>query len=100
VTPKSQALVDKTNREREGQRLMQRYIAAENEDAPGVRAAIEQFLHEHMSDIYTPDQQREVMHLMDDQRLEQNPESARTGPRRMSDTVEEEEQASRPTQRP
>lgn len=92
VTPKSQASVDKTNREREGQRLMQRYIAAEEHEAPGVRSEIEQFLHEHMSDLYTPDQQREVMHLMDDQRLEQNPDAVNNGPRRMSDTVEEEEQ--------
>jgi Large polyvalent protein associated domain 39 len=76
--------------QRDASRLMDRYIHAENEDAPGVHAEIEQFLHEHMGDEYTPDQIKDVLQLLHEQRVEQNPNAARIGPRKMSDTLEDE----------
>lgn len=76
--------------QREAARLMDRYTHAENEDAPGVHSEIEQFLHEHMGDQYTPDEIKDVLQLLHEQRLEQNPAAARGGPRKMSDTIENE----------
>lgn len=75
--------------QRDASRLMDRYIHAEETDVPGVRTEIEQFLHEHMSDQYTPDEIKSVLQLLHEQRVEQNPEAAR-GPRKMSDTLEDE----------
>jgi len=76
--------------QRDAARLMDRYIHAENEDAPGVHSEIEQFLHEHMGDQYTPDEIKDVLQLLHEQRMEQNPDAARIGPRKMSDTLESE----------
>jgi hypothetical protein len=75
--------------QRDASRLMDRYIHAEETDVPAVRTEIEQFLHEHMGDQYTPDQIKDVLQLLHEQRVEQNPEAAR-GPRKMSDTLEDE----------
>lgn len=75
--------------QRDAARLMDRYIHVEEADEPAVRTEIEQFLHEHMGDQYTPDQIKDVLQLLHDQRVEQNPEAAR-GPRKMSDTLESE----------
>jgi hypothetical protein len=65
-------------RKRKAERLMSEYIGADEEDAPAVRAKIEQFVHEEMSDTYTPDEQRQVLHMLDDQRREMNPNAGKT----------------------
>jgi hypothetical protein len=87
VAPEKTSEVDK---QRGAQRLMSRYISADEADLPQVRTDVEQFLHEHMGDEYSPDQIKDVLNMLHEQRLEQNPEAVRHGPRNMSDTVEEE----------
>jgi hypothetical protein len=86
---KAEGKPDKVQTQRQASRLMDRYIHAEETDVPAVRTEIEQFLHEHMSDQYTPDEIKSVLQLLHEQRIEQNPEAAR-GPRKMSDTLEDE----------
>ena len=85
--------VTKTKAEidREGERLTDRYIHAEEEDLPSARSDVEAYLKEHYADVYTPDQTRELLHLLQERRLDENPHAEQTGPRKMSDTVEEEE---------
>jgi hypothetical protein len=87
TAPKSKAEI-----EREGQRLTERYINAEEEDLPNAHKAVEDYLKEHFADQYTPDQTRDILHLLQERRLEENPDAVNNGPRRMSDTIEDEEQ--------
>ncbi len=78
--------------ERETNRLRDRFIHADEEDLPQAQAELEKHIRENYSDIYTPDQQRELLHLLTEQRLEENPLAEQTGPRKMSETVEDEPQ--------
>lgn len=78
-------------RKRAAERMLTEYVSADSEDAPKVRAKIEQWLHEEMSDTYTPDEQRQVLHMLDEQRRDQNPDATDVGPKKMSASVKEEE---------
>jgi hypothetical protein len=87
---KERAPLPPVERKRTAERMLTEYVHADNDEAPAVREKIEQWLHEEMSDEYTPDEQRQVLHMLDAQREDQNPNATKRT-RKMSETVEPEE---------
>ena len=86
--PTTQAATSKAQVERETQRLADRFIHAEEEDLPQARKDIEAHLKQHYGDTYTPDQTRDILHLLMERRLDENPNAEQTGPRRLADDPE------------
>ena len=77
---------------REGERLTDRFIHAEEEDLPQARKDVEDYLKEHFADQYTPDQTKELLHLLMERRLDENPHAEQTGPRKLADDPEIDEE--------
>jgi hypothetical protein len=79
---------------REAERLADRYVYADNEDLPGVREELEQFLHEHGETAgILPSHRTPLLQLLHDERILKNPEAGGR-PRKiptMSETMEDEE---------
>nr|MDP9112265.1 hypothetical protein [Acidobacteriota bacterium] len=94
---KPKAAAAPTDVQKKVKQISDKYIWAENgDDAKAARTEVEQFLHEHFADQMTPQDRDNVLHLLDKRRFDENPDSER--PRRMSDTVDEEESMLDPTE--
>jgi GGDEF domain-containing protein len=85
-----------TDHQKKIKQITDKYIWAENgDDAKDARTEVEQYLHEHFADQMTAEKRDEILQLIDKRRVDENPDSER--PRRMSDTVEDEEVKLDPT---
>jgi hypothetical protein len=90
VKVKEQPKPSDVQTQREGQRLMERYVGSEEEGAAKARADVAQWLHEHGEKFgMGAEDHDKILQLMDDKRVEENPDAVR--PKRMSDTVGDEE---------
>jgi Large polyvalent protein associated domain 39 len=82
--------------ERTARRLQDRFIWADGDDeVKSARADVEQFLHEHFSDQHSPAEIKNILHLLEARRIDENPDSVRE--RKMSETLDDDDVTLDPT---
>jgi hypothetical protein len=96
--PKAEVVAKKAppDIERTARRLQDRYIWADGDDeVKSAHLDVEQFLHEHFSDQHTPAEIKNILHLLEARRIDENPDAVRE--RKMSDTLEDDDVTLDPT---